>query len=153
FVFAALPPGSHTIEIVTGAGWVVVSGSVTTTLALHSRDDVELPPLVLVRPGVVEGSVFADRDSDGVRDAAAPGIGGVRAHPGDRGAPTEADGHSIFTGVMPGHYLVDLEDAGRRTAGEDPYELTLPSNGHVVVPPVGFAGAAGVRGRVFDDRD
>ncbi|RMI14145.1 SdrD B-like domain-containing protein [Cellulomonas triticagri] len=82
------------------------------------------------RPVSVGDLVWFDRDGDGVQDAGEPGIAGVVlelrtpdgrdvvAADGTPVAPvtTDADGRYVFTGLLPGEYVVRVDRIASRTA-------------------------------------
>ncbi len=67
----------------------------------------------MIKPGTVEGDVFADRNDNGLRDAGENGLPGVTvrlvSEDGEEAFRAEIgeDGHYIFDAVMPGRYYVD----------------------------------------------
>ena len=69
----------------------------------------------MIRPGTVQGAVFADRNDNGIRDAGEDGMEGttVRLMSETEGeafrAGIGADGGFIFDAVMPGRYYLEYE--------------------------------------------
>ena len=122
-----LVPGNYTLHVTAtkgyaftklGEGNVIVNGnggegfSGTFFLALgENRTDMDIG---MIRPGTVEGSIFADRNDNGIRDDGENGLPGVVVRLVDEENGEEAfraeigeDGKYLFDAVMPGRYHLE----------------------------------------------
>ncbi|HET6575806.1 MAG TPA: SdrD B-like domain-containing protein [Fimbriiglobus sp.] len=113
FAVAGLPDGAHTLHVTAPAGSTPVSPT-TQTLIVAGGTDVST--IVGVKPGGgVTGTVYADLNGNGVRDAGEPGAGGV-AVTLDTFADTSpnatvltlADGSYAFASVPDGTHVVGV---------------------------------------------
>ena len=132
----------------------------------------------LIRPGTVEGFVFADRNDNGLRDGDEAGLPGVRvrlvgAEDAEEDANTEffsaeigTDGRFLFDAVMPGRYQLEYilpSDAifasvrnGGNTFGADgdivrTEAFSLSSGGAVSAPLCGALTLGEISGIAFRD--
>ena len=86
---------------------------------VESGDRITGMDIGMIKPGTVEGDVFADLNDNGLRDSGERGLEGVTVRlMGEEGEAFRAviggDGHFIFDAVMPGTYYVEYilpEDA------------------------------------------
>jgi hypothetical protein len=82
----------------------------------YTNNDDEEPTLVQADPGSLEGFVYNDKNNNGIKEATEKPLAGVTiALTGNelssgafisRTTTTDALGHYIFTGLMPGSYMV-----------------------------------------------
>ena len=126
YELTGLTPGEYTLQVEavngyaftkTGAGNVILNRNAGNGYSLPFW--VELGAQVtgmdigMIRPGTVKGTVFADRNDNGVRDADEYGLAGttVRLMHETEGeafsAEIAADGSFLFDAVMPGTYYVE----------------------------------------------
>lgn len=114
FRFSALPAGVYTVAETHPAGYVSTTPALQMiTLGLGGSASANFGEQPLQ---TIAGTVFDDRNGDGVQGAGEPGIGDVRlrlvraADATEVGATVSAgDGTYAFTDVQPGNYLVEQE--------------------------------------------
>ena len=122
-----LVPGTYTLHVTATKGYAFTrlgEGNVIVNrtggegfsepffLALgENKTDMDVG---MIKPGTVEGSVFADRNDNGVRDEGENGLPGVTVRLMDEETGTEAfsaeigeDGKYLFDAVMPGRYHLE----------------------------------------------
>ena len=128
----------------------------------------------MILPGTVEGSVFADRNDNGVRDDGESGLPGVKVRlVDDEGeeafsALIGTDGKYLFDAVMPGRYHLEYtlpENAvfartvsgGNVISGEngvgESEEFNFASGARVTGPVCGVLTLGRIDGSAYHDRD
>ena len=126
YELTGLTPGEYTLQVTavtgyaftkTGAGNVILNRNSGIGYSQPFRVDLGAQvtgmDIGMIRPGTVKGSVFADRNDNGVRDADEQGLTGttVRLMSETEGEAFRAeigpDGNFLFDAVMPGTYYVE----------------------------------------------
>ena len=121
-----LTPGEYTLDVTAVKGYAFTKAGEGNVILNKTQGQgysepfrVELGEKVtgkdigMIRPGTVKGTVFADRNDNGVRDAGEDGLAGVtvRLMHETEGeaflAEIGADGGFLFDAVMPGRYYVE----------------------------------------------
>jgi uncharacterized repeat protein (TIGR01451 family) len=186
YSFGNLRPGTYTVVQTQPAGFVDgrdAVGSLGGTLGNDVVSAISIVPASAgsgytfgeVRPSSIEGSVYIDRNNDGIRQSSEGGIAGVTialSGTDDLGnavnltTTTGADGSYAFDGLRPGTYAVaqptqpagfldGLDSVGNLggTAGNDVLSgIVLGENEEASGYIFGERGLA-VRGRVFFDQN
>lgn len=166
YAFTKLGEGNAAVNMGEGAGETAVF-----ELALgESREDLDIG---MIRPGVVQGRVFADRNDNGLMDEGEGGlVGTVVRLMDDSGewfaATIGEDGLFRFDAVMPGRYYLRYElpergvfarktDGGSAIAGEDGAAATawfdFTVGGEVEAPLCGGLTLGSVSGHAFEDHN
>jgi protocatechuate 3,4-dioxygenase beta subunit len=113
--------------------------------------------------GQLAGSVFDDRNANGLKDATEPNLGGSPVYldlnrdgvhnPSEPLAVTDADGHYTFSQVGPGTYRVNVgaDSLTQITAGAYGFLATARGGATVDLPAFGLARPGDVTGIVFHD--
>ena len=126
YELTGLTPGEYTLQVTAVNGYAFTKpgdGNVilnrNSGIGYSEAFRVDLGAQVtgmdigMIRPGTVKGSVFADRNDNGVRDADEQGLAGttVRLMSEEDGEAFRAeigpDGNFLFDAVMPGNYYVE----------------------------------------------
>ena len=121
-----LTPGEYTLDVTAAKGYAFTKAGEGNVILNKTQGQgysepfrVELGEKVtgmdigMIRPGTVKGTVFADRNDNGVRDAGEDGLTGVTVRlmneTEGEAFRTEigADGGFLFDAVMPGQYYVE----------------------------------------------
>ena len=187
YELTGVAPGDYTLSVTaikgyaftkTGEGNVILNK--TAGEGYSEQFHVDLGELItgkdigMIRPGTIRGSVFADRNDNGVRDGGENGLTGtvVRLVDEDGGEAFRAeigeDGAFLFDAVMPGRYCVeyDLPESAvfaRTAAGGN----TLAAEGNTGrtelfdfamgdvrdIPLVGALTLGSISGSAFGDHD
>ena len=136
-------------------------------------EDVDHMDIGMIRPGTVEGTVFADLNDNGVRDAGENGLEGVtvRLVSGEEEffrAEIGADGKFLFDAVMPGVYSVEYilpektvfartADGGNTVAADGSVgrsaEFTFTTGAAMNVPLCGALTLGRIDGYAYGDHD
>lgn len=181
-----IPPGNYTLSVKAvkgyaftkpGEGNVILNRtngegySETITLGLGEKKTGM--DIGMIQPGKVQGSVFADRNDNGVRDEGENGLPGVIVRlMGEDGEAFRAevgeDGKYLFDAVMPGEYYLEYtlpEHAvfARVTAGGNGIEgengvgrsgsFTLKTGGEIQGPACGALTLGRIEGSAYQDHD
>ena len=107
YAFTRLGEGNVILNRTNGEGY-----SETFTLGLgENRTGMDIG---MIKPGTVQGSVFADRNDNGIRDAGENGLNGVVVRlMNEEGEAFRADigenGSYLFDAVMPGTYWIEYD--------------------------------------------
>ena len=123
-----LTPGEYTLEVTAVSGYAFTKcgeGNVilnrtggqgySEPFRVELGENVSGKDIGMIRPGTVQGAVFADRNDNGIRDAGEDGLTGVtvRLISETEGeafrAEIGADGGFLFDAVMPGRYYLKYE--------------------------------------------
>ena len=126
YELTGIAPGEYTLSVTavkgyaftrTGAENVILNGNgglgYSEPFRVEISDQLTGKDIGMIRPGTVEGDVFADRNDNGVRDSGENGLPGVvvRLMNEEDGEAFRAeigeDGHFLFDAVMPGNYYVE----------------------------------------------
>ena len=121
-----VPPGEYSLSVNAVAGYAFTKiGEGNVILNRTGGEGYSMPFTVelgaeitgmdigMIKPGTVEGDVYADRNDNGVQDSGERGLTGVtvRLVEENEGEAFRADigedGHYIFDAVMPGKYYVE----------------------------------------------
>ena len=126
----------------------------------------------LIKPGKVQGTVFADRNDNGIRDTEENGLNGVIVRlMGEEGEAFSTvigdDGNYLFDAVMPGTYTLEYElpehavfartiaggntITGDRTGSSEPF--TMHSGDELEGPVCGVLTLGRIAGRAWMDHD
>ena len=123
-----LTPGDYSLDVTAVSGYAFTKcgeGNVilnrtggqgySESFPVALGDQVTGKDIGMIRPGTVQGAVFADRNDNGIRDAGEEGMTGttVRLMSETEGEAFRAeigeDGGFIFDAVMPGRYYLEYE--------------------------------------------
>ena len=125
YELTGVPPGNYTLSVTAlkgyaftrlGEGNVILNRTMgdgcSEEFALALRENRSGMDVGMIRPGTVTGSVFADKNDNGVRDEGENGLPGVTVRlMGEEGeafsAEIGADGNYLFDAVMPGTYRLE----------------------------------------------
>ena len=154
FSLTGLMPGEYSLEVTavngyaftkTGEGNVILNrtrgAGYSETFRVELGATVTGMDVGMIKPGTVKGTVFADKNDNGVRDADEYGLPGVtvRLMSETEGEAFRAeigtDGDFLFDAVMPGTYYVEYQlpetgvfarvaEGGNQIAGADGTALT-----------------------------
>ena len=120
-----VPPGDYTLSVTAlkdyaftkyGEGNVILNRNngegYSETIHLDLGEKKDGMDIGMIQPGVISGSVFADRNDNGIRDNGENGLTGVTVRlMGDEGEAFRAeigeDGNYLFDAVMPGTYTLE----------------------------------------------
>ena len=120
-----VPPGDYTLSVTAlkdyaftkyGDGNVILNRTngegYSETIHLDLGENRDGMDIGMIQPGVISGSVFADRNDNGIRDNGENGLTGVTVRlMGDEGEAFRAeigeDGNYLFDAVMPGTYTLE----------------------------------------------
>lgn len=187
YEFTDLTPGNYTLEMDALEGYAFTKpGDGNIMLNLTGGKGYTEPFFVplgekmtgldigMIRPATVQGSVFADRNDNGVPDNGENGLSGTVVRlMSDEGeqfrAEIETGGDFLFDAVMPGEYWLEYElpefgifaklsgkngntisGDGRTGAGE---HFTVKSGDTVDAPLCGGLTLGRITGTVFNDHD
>ena len=165
YAFTRLGEGNVILNKTNGEGY-----SENFTLGLgEKRSGMDIG---LIKPGTVRGSVFADRNDNGVRDADENGLTGVTVRlMGEEGEDFSTvigeDGNYLFDAVMPGSYTLEYvlpEHAvfARTTAGGNTItgdgtgtsaSFSMKSGDEVEGPVCGALTLGRIEGKAWMDHD
>ena len=165
YAFTRLGEGNVILNKTNGEGY-----SENFTLGLgEKRSGMDIG---LIKPGTVRGSVFADRNDNGVRDADENGLTGVTVRlMGEEGEAFSTvigeDGNYLFDAVMPGSYTLEYvlpEHAvfARTTAGGNTItgdgtgtsaSFSMKSGDEVEGPVCGALTLGRIEGKAWMDHD
>lgn len=129
YELTGLTPGEYTLEVTAVSGYAFTKRGDGNVILNRTGGEgysesfrVELGETVsgldigMIRPGTVQGSVFADRNDNGVRDADEEGLTGVTVRLMNETEGEEAfraeigyDGNFLFDAVMPGRYYLEYD--------------------------------------------
>ena len=154
FTFADVTAGVHAVILVPPSGTATV-GPATRAVTVGTADVGGLN-IGLRSIGAVTGTVYADLDGDGTKDAGEPGLAGVTVafDAGADGtveftATSAADGTYQFTGVPNGiHTVTALAPTDYLATTTNPMTVIVGSGTQTGVADVGFEPVTGVAGRV-----
>ena len=145
FGFTALPAQTYEVRQTTPAGFFCAAPTAGVTIQAGGG---ATSGFANQRAGAISGRVYHDENSNGAVDVGEPGIGGVSVTlTGGGGLPvvvgTSGDGAFVFTGLVPGAYLLqqtDPEGFSSTTPNEvainlDPGQAGTASFGDVARPP------------------
>ena len=152
-----VPPGKYSLSVTAlkdyaftrlGEGNVILNKTLgegySETFSLGLGENKTGMDIGMIRPGTVRGSVFADRNDNGIRDDGENGLTGVTVRlMGEEGEAFSAeigeDGNYLFDAVMPGTYTLEytLPDnavfarntsggntiSGEKTGSSAPFEM------------------------------
>ena len=122
-----IAPGEYTLSVTAVKGYAFTRlGDQNVIMNRNAGEGYSLPFRVeigdaltgkdigMIRPGTVEGDVFADLNDNGIRDAGENGLPGVvvrlMSEEGEAfRAEIREDGHFLFDAVMPGQYYLEYE--------------------------------------------
>ncbi|MGF1634938.1 MAG: S8 family serine peptidase [Phycisphaerae bacterium] len=152
YSFRSLPAGSYNIELLTPEGYEATQ----TSAAVDVTGGGSVTGLnfgIRLPPGVIQGTVFGDYDSDGTRDAGEPGLPGrsvyldrnnnSRLDIGEPSVVTDAAGNYSFENVRPGQAFV-------RTLLPVAWQQTSPTTGTTqAVTSTAVTSTAVARDRAF----
>ena len=157
------PPASGNVTLVVQATGLITDGMVVTNTVTISDDDVDTPSAsdavaTTIRSAAIEGTVFEDRNGNGIQDAGESGISGAQVciSPGLFSVPdcqiTGSGGNYRFDGREPGSYTVILSiwPSGYITTTPASVSLTV-LGGETGRVDFGVTPPAVVEGVVFDD--
>ena len=120
-----VPPGDYTLSVTAlkdyaftrhGEGNVILNRTngegYSETIHLDLGEKKDGMDIGMIQPGVISGSVFADRNDNGIRDNGENGLAGVTVRlmsDEDEAFSTEIgeDGNYLFDAVMPGTYRLE----------------------------------------------
>ena len=186
YELTGLVPGDYTFSVTAMKGYAFTragEGNVILNLTggegtsepfhVNSGDHLTGLDIGMIRPGTVSGTVFADRNDNGLQDAGEEGLAGVTvrlmAQEEDGGseafaAAVGADGRFVFDAVMPGEYYLQYilpEDAvfarvtaGGNTIGDGVSESFTMNSGDVrEVPLCGALTLGKITGVAFRDHN
>lgn len=180
-----VPPGNYSLSVTALKGYAftrVGEGNVilnrtngegySETFHLGLKENRKGMDIGMILPGTVQGSVFADKNDNGIRDDGENGLPGMKVRlMGEDGeafsADIGADGTYLFDAVMPGNYYLEyvLPDnavfarvtpggntiAGDRTGQSETFAM---SSGIEKTGPVCGALTLGrIEGTAYHDRD
>ena len=182
-----IPPGQYSLSVQAvkgyaftrlGEGNVVLNRTggegYSEPFTVGVGDVLEGKDIGMIRPGTVEGDVFADANDNGIRDAGENGLEGVTvrlvSEGGEEAFRTEirADGHFLFDAVMPGRYYVEYimpenaalaktAEGGNRIAGEGDTGRTdafdFQTGGYVSAPLCGALTLGRIEGTAYRDHN
>ena len=180
-----VPPGDYTLSVTAlkdyaftrlGEGNVILNRTngegYSEVFHLDLKETKTGMDIGMIRPGKVTGSVFADQNDNGVRDAGENGLPGVTVRlMGEEGeafsAEIGADGAYLFDAVMPGTYyleytLPDNAVFARVTAGGNTVtgeksgrsgEFSMSSGISVEGPVCGALTLGRLEGSAYQDHD
>ena len=127
YMFESLVPGSYSLRMTAREGYAFTrQGSGNVMLNLNRGEgysesfQVPLGSAVtgmdagMIEPGTVSGSVFADRNDNGLRDSGEEGLAGavvrLMSEEGEAfSARIDREGSFLFDAVMPGRYYLQYE--------------------------------------------
>ena len=150
--FTGLAPGAHLVTLTPPAGYhSILPVARTVNVAVGVTAVVDYP---MIEPGVIQGVVFDDVNSNGRQDAGEPGLAGVMVSRSDGPfATTGADGAYRFTGVAAGVYtLAAGVSPGYVASGARTRTISLAPGG-AVLASFAFQTQGVIQGVVFDDRN
>ena len=180
-----VPPGDYTLSVTAlkgyaftrlGEGNVILNRTngegYSEVFHLDLKETRTGMDIGMIRPGTVTGSVFADRNDNGVRDDGEPGLPGVTVRlMGEEGEAfsTEigADGAYLFDAVMPGTYHLEytlpenavfarVTNGGNTVSGEKTGrsgEFSMKSGLTVEGPSCGALTLGRMEGSAYRDHD
>ncbi|HEY0733863.1 MAG TPA: SdrD B-like domain-containing protein [Herpetosiphonaceae bacterium] len=156
YAFTTVPAGNYYVRFLAPNGYNVTpqdqggndnldsdadANGQTATFAMaigQVRNEIDAG---LYRPAIVGDTVYLDVDRDGIQDTGEPGIANVQVRLCNTTpcttpvatALTDAQGHYLFFGVLPGTYYVDVVDASVPTGLVTTIGTTDPSASFTVV--------------------
>lgn len=177
YAFAGLTPGEYTVWMSTAKGSVyVIKGDDSLMASTDASVGVTKPVSVLmgqetahidgglILPATVSGTVYADVNDNGQRDADEPGYENVKimlynesGEPAADALATGTDGTYLFKNLMPGRYYIRCEvgENERITAGFSTSVQTgvfeIKSGQNLNVPELGALKLGAVKGMAFED--
>ena len=122
-----VPPGDYTLGVTAlkgyaftklGEGNVILNRTngegYSEVFHLNLMENRKGMDIGMILPGTVRGSVFADRNDNGIRDSGEDGLSGTKvrlmSEEGEAfSAKIGADGEYLFDAVMPGTYYLEYE--------------------------------------------
>jgi hypothetical protein len=138
YEFSGLGASCYRIAVVTPAGWAPPTSTWWTTVPVEIGQEVNGIDIGVRGRSAIRGTVWDDRDADGIRDSGEPGLAGWQLYidadasgsltDGDWSTVTASDGSYQFTGLGPGSYTVHLMvPPGWETTNPsgDAYSVTL----------------------------
>lgn len=182
-----VPPGDYTLSVYALSGYAftkVGEGNVIRNLTagegysepfhVDLRQDLTGMDIGMIQPGTVTGTVFADRNDNGVQDGGEGGLPGVvvrlMSEEGEEafsGLIGES-GQYLFDAVMPGRYYLEFElpadavfarmtDGGNAIAGNGTIGQSEVFNfataAHVTGPVCGALTLGHIQGMAYHDSD
>lgn len=140
---AALIAGGATVDVRMPPSYLQVAGTNPTTITVGVATDAGSDGF-LAPPRII-GTVYDDRDFDGVYDAGETGLAGVSLTTGAAVATTDANGVYTFT-LMPGTYTItETNLAGYLSTGD----ISPPNDD--VIPSVTVSSGQTAAGKDFYD--
>ncbi|MBR3099985.1 MAG: carboxypeptidase regulatory-like domain-containing protein [Clostridia bacterium] len=127
YSFTGLTPGQYSLRMMAKEGYAFTKAGENNVILNRNRGEgysepfrvplgqaVEGMDAGMIRPGTVEGFVFADKNDNGVRDAGENGLSGTVVRlMGEEGEAFSAviteSGSFLFDAVMPGRYRLRYE--------------------------------------------
>ena len=167
YAFTKLGEGNVVLNKTGGEGY-------SELFTVGIADTVTGMDIGMIKPGTVEGAVFADRNDNGVRDAGEDGLPGVTvrlvSEEGEEAFRAEIgeDGQYLFDAVMPGRYYVEYimpENAviartaenGNRISGEGTVGRTdsfdFVTGGYEKAPLCGALTLGRIQGVAYQDHN
>ena len=167
YAFTRLGEGNVVLNKTGGEGY---SEPVTVGIA----DRITGMDIGMIKPGTVEGDVFADLNDNGIRDAGENGLPGVTvrlvSEEGEEAFRAEIgeDGHYLFDAVMPGRYYVEYvmpdnaltaktADNGNRIPGESAVgrsdSFDFVTGGYQQAPLCGALTLGRIEGTAYQDHN
>ncbi len=123
-----VPPGEYTLHVTAVKGYAFTRlGEGNVILNLNGGEGYSEPfflslgekrtgmDIGMIQPGTVEGTVFADRNDNGIQDSGENGLAGVtvrlKNEEGEEffSATVGENGQYLFDAVMPGRYYLEYE--------------------------------------------
>ncbi|MEK7952019.1 SdrD B-like domain-containing protein [Luteolibacter soli] len=163
---ASVPAGSTTSLVletdpVFTAGYVRTQGSGTSTVTAVTSSPTSVAITGYYFPGTLTGTLFDDKNGNGVQDSGELGLSGVDVTiTASNGVvtvvTTNGTGQWTAPGIAPGNAVVtvdrgDLPPGVVVTAGSDPTGVTVVSGVTTTVPGTAFFLPATVSGHLFKD--
>ena len=167
YAFTKLGEGNVVLNKTGGEGY-------SELFTVGIADTITGMDIGMIKPGTVEGEVFADRNDNGIRDDGENGLPGVTvrlvSEDGEEAFRAEIgeDGHYLFDAVMPGHYYVEYlmpdnavvaktAENGNRISGEGAVGRTesfgFVTGGYEKAPLCGALALGRIEGAAYQDHN
>ena len=185
FELTDVPPGDYTLGVTALKGYAFTrpgSGNVilnktngegySEVFHVDLKENRDGMDIGMILPGTVRGSVFADRNDNGVRDSGEDGLPGTTVRlMGEEGeafsTEINADGSYLFDAVMPGTYYLEyvlpenavfarVTDGGNTISGDGTGRsdsFSMSAGIERTGPVCGALTLARIEGRAFQDHD
>ncbi|MCH5186864.1 MAG: hypothetical protein J1F63_00570 [Oscillospiraceae bacterium] len=143
YSFVGLEPGEYTLTIALPVNTLTETESVTVTVAPGGEAEADFMLTKATDPGSIEGIVWNDNNSNGIRDDDESGVTytavTLTAVDGSYSTSTRTgfwgdySGTYSFNNLTPGDYIIEVSTSGSRKAQANPRTVTVISGSTITV--------------------